>query len=81
MEPIDIEAAKQMARGYARERPANTTPERRNLQLHNTEVAPDPLTRAITRATTANCREKYAGLGLLGIPLLLKDSVTDGCVW
>lgn len=46
------------------------------------EPAPTQLAQGIAGARTADCRDKYAGLGLLGLPFLLKDSVTGkGCVW
>jgi hypothetical protein len=40
------------------------------------------LGRAIARAAQPDCRAAYAGLGLLGLPFLLFDNLTDtGCRW
>lgn len=78
---IDLEAAREAARAFAREDSRNPAPNRVTLGAGEAEPLPGPMARAITRSITANCREKYAGLGLLGLPLLLKDSVSDGCVW
>ena len=46
---------------------------------------PEPeskLGRAIQKAGQPDCRDAYAGLGLLAVPFLLKDTMTDtGCRW
>jgi hypothetical protein len=40
------------------------------------------LARGIAKATVADCRSAHAGLGLLAIPLLMRDTVTGaGCRW
>ena len=40
------------------------------------------LGRAIQKAAQPDCRDAYAALGLLAVPFLLKDTITDtGCRW
>ena len=40
------------------------------------------LARDIQKAAQPDCRDAYAGLGLLAVPFLLKDTLTDtGCRW
>jgi hypothetical protein len=37
---------------------------------------------AINHAKRGDCRSEYAHIGLLAIPLLLKDTLTgEGCKW
>ena len=46
---------------------------------------PEPgskLGRAIQKAAQPDCRDAYAAMGLLAVPFLLKDTITDtGCRW
>jgi hypothetical protein len=55
------------------------------VQLNIAPPAPEPeskLARDIQKAAKPDCRDAYAGLGLLAVPLLLADAVTDkGCRW
>ena len=40
------------------------------------------LGRAIEKAAQPDCRDAYAALGLLALPFLIKDTLTDtGCRW
>ena len=40
------------------------------------------LGRGIQNAAQPDCRDAYAALGLLAVPFLLKDTITDtGCRW
>lgn len=40
------------------------------------------LAEKIEKAARPDCKKAYAGLGLLGAPILLKDTLTDkGCKW
>jgi hypothetical protein len=40
------------------------------------------LARDIEKAAQPDCRDAYAAMGLLGLPFLLKDTLTDtGCRW
>jgi hypothetical protein len=77
---LDLEATKSLARDL------NRAPTR-SPGVVPLGIAPpdDPKTklgRAIEKAAQPDCRDAYAGLGLLAIPLLLKDTVTDtGCRW
>ena len=77
---IDLEAAREIARQTVRSQPAAKA---RTVQ--NTTDATEPETvlgRKISRAALPDCRTAYAGAGLLAIPLLLKDAVSDGgCTW
>ncbi len=44
--------------------------------------AESKLGRAIQKATQPDCRDAYAAMGLLAVPFLLKDTITDtGCRW
>ena len=66
-----IEAARQDARAHAP--PAKMMPEKQQET---------PLAQAISKSERPDCRRAYAPLGLLALPLLLKDSVKDeGCQW
>ena len=77
---IDLDAARASARQTARAQAPSTK-----------RTAPDPtdaaepetvLGRKISRSANPDCRTSYAGAGLLAIPLLLKDAVSDGgCKW
>jgi hypothetical protein len=55
------------------------------VPLNLSPPPPEPeskLGRAIQKAAQPDCRDAYAGMGLLAIPFLLKDTVTDtGCRW
>ncbi|AIP61656.1 hypothetical protein [Burkholderia thailandensis] len=46
------------------------------------ETAASTLERNLSKASRADCRRAYAGMGLLAIPALAVDAVTDaGCKW
>jgi hypothetical protein len=55
------------------------------VPLNLAPPAPEPETklgRAIQKAAQPDCREAYAGLGLLAVPVLIADAITDkGCRW
>lgn len=77
---VDLDAARAQARALALG-PRRAAPHPA-LRPAPEEPAPTPLAQGIARAQQENCRDKYAGLGLLGIPLLLRDQVTQkGCIW
>ena len=46
---------------------------------------PEPVSKlgkAIQKAAQPDCRDAYAAMGLLAVPFLLKDTITDtGCRW
>ena len=77
---IDLDAARAIARQTARALPAPAT---RTTQDATDAAEPETvLGRRISRAARPDCRTSYAGAGLLAIPLLLKDAVSDGgCTW
>lgn len=77
---IDLEAAREIARQTVRSQPAPTA---RTEQDGTDSAEPETvLGRKIQRAAHPDCRTSYAGAGLLAIPLLLKDAVSDGgCKW
>ncbi|MEO4027618.1 hypothetical protein ABH313_06165 [Chromobacterium vaccinii] len=73
--PSPIEGLRQQMRRLAPENPnAKPLPE-------NPEKA--RLARGIDRAERADCKNAYAGLGLLAAPMLLKDALDkdNGCKW
>jgi hypothetical protein len=42
----------------------------------------DKVERAMSRSARADCRNRYAHMGLLAIPFLLNDTASDtGCKW
>ena len=55
------------------------------VPLNLAPPAPEPETklgRAIQKAAQPDCRDAYAGLGLLAVPVLIADAITDkGCRW
>ena len=55
------------------------------VQLNLAPPAPDPeskLARDIQKAAKPDCRDAYAGLGLLAVPVLIADAIIDkGCRW
>ncbi|AXE30374.1 hypothetical protein DK842_10955 [Chromobacterium phragmitis] len=72
---VTLEGLRQQVRQLAPEDPAaKPLPE-------NPEKA--RLARNIDRAQRADCKNAYAGLGLLAAPLLLKDAFDkdNGCKW
>jgi hypothetical protein len=77
---LDLEAIKKMAREVDRAR----EPSLSELPLFD-PPASDPraaLSRGIAQAARADCRTAHAGKGLLAIPFLIFDAVTDeGCKW
>jgi len=41
-----------------------------------------PLSRSISKSARKDCRTAHAGLGLLALPFLIADTITDrGCKW
>ena len=79
--PVDIDAARIVAR-----EPSRITYGRTGIiPLNLVPPPPEPeskLGRAIQKAAQPDCRDAYAAMGLLAIPFLLKDTVTDtGCRW
>lgn len=77
---IDLDAARASARQTAR---AQSAPMARMEREATDSVEPETvLGRKIQRAANPDCRTSYAGAGLLAIPLLLKDAISDGgCKW
>jgi hypothetical protein len=76
---IDIETAREAARKLARSQRVPPAVANRTPLPH---VTIDPVEQAIARSRAPGCKEKFAGAGLLGIPLLLADSLRDdGCIW
>jgi hypothetical protein len=78
---IDLEAIRQSIRRPIASRPETASPEHINLAPKAREPEPPALNQAVARSINASCKEKYAGAGLLAIPLLLKDSFSNDCVW
>lgn len=80
---IDLEAARRIARESGRTGTGRSGTGLPALAVPKPE-AETPLGQAIGKAARPDCRSAYAGadLGLLAIPLLVKDTVTDrGCKW
>ncbi len=78
---IDLEAARQLARDSIRTRNGMLANELPNLAPAKPGYQ-SQLARTIDKSTRPDCRTKYAGLLLLAIPMLLKDTITDtGCKW
>jgi hypothetical protein len=78
---LDVEATRALARNLHRA-PATTKPGRAMDLSGPKPDTESTLGRAIGKAAQPDCRVAYAGLGLLGIPFLLFDTVTDtGCRW
>lgn len=49
---------------------------------HSLRTNDDKVERAVSRSARTDCRTRYASMGLLAIPFLLKDTVNDtGCKW
>ena len=77
---IDYAAARETARQTARSprqpKPAFEVP------VAPVAEAETALGQGIQRAVHPDCRTRYAGAGLLAIPLLLNDAVREGgCQW
>ncbi|MBB5018103.1 pyruvate/2-oxoglutarate dehydrogenase complex dihydrolipoamide acyltransferase (E2) component [Chitinivorax tropicus] len=76
---IDLEAAKRIAREAGQEGSKSAPPAYLAKPAPERETA---LGKGINQSERADCREAYAGLGLLAVPLLLKDAATGGgCKW
>ena len=77
---IDYAAAREIARQTAR---SHDTPQKTELLRATPPVEPETdLGRRINQAAHPDCRTRYAGAGLLAIPLLINDAVRDGgCKW
>ncbi len=78
---LDADAARKAARDTVRA-------ESRRTGIVPLNLFPPPpekeskLARDIQKAAQPDCRDAYAAMGLLAIPFLLKDTVTDtGCRW
>lgn len=77
---IDLDAARASARQTARAQSAPMT----GMEQETTDSAEaeTALGQKISRAAHPDCRTSYAGAGLLALPLLLKDAVSEGgCRW
>ena len=78
---IDLDAAFKLAREVGRSRAGLVTQDLPSLAPASVEFE-TPLGRAIAKAARPDCRTEYAGLGLLALPFLLRDAVTNsGCTW
>jgi hypothetical protein len=76
---IDLEAAYSIAREVGRE--SMTEFELQDLRFKARELSLKSRL-GITKEPCRDCRTAYAGIGLLGIPFLLKDTITNsGCTW
>jgi len=78
---IDYAAAREIARQTAR---SQHDPTQKKTELYaKPPVEPETaLGRRIKQAAHPDCRTRYAGAGLLAIPLLINDAVSDsGCKW
>jgi hypothetical protein len=74
---LDYDAMEQVVRSFAHESPERLLPGA-TRKLSNAEK----FSEAIEDAKRGDCRSEYAGIGLLAIPLLLKDTITgEGCKW
>ncbi|WP_146056816.1 hypothetical protein [Chromobacterium alticapitis] len=58
-------------------------PENPNAKPLREDVDKARLARGIDRAERADCKNAYAGMGLLAAPMLLKDAFDkdNGCKW
>lgn len=78
---IDLDAAYRIARELGR----IETSESGNVVAQRPPIAKDRdavIRTAFARAARPDCRNAYASMGLLAIPSLLKDTITDsGCKW
>ncbi|MFC4159309.1 hypothetical protein [Chitinimonas lacunae] len=78
---LDLEGARQMARDIDRNRRDKPAPGHPALAQQQSEQE-TAMARSINKAARPDCREAYAGMGLLAAPMLIKDGVTDkGCKW
>jgi hypothetical protein len=79
---IDFDAARNIAREAARTRNGVVAKELPpNLEPAKPEYE-TPLAQAIAKSARPDCKTKYAEMGFLAIPFLLRDTVTDsGCKW
>lgn len=77
---VDIDAARALARRFARETAGSSGQRSRPAQFPvERETA---LGASIAKAARQDCRNAHAGLGLLALPFLIKDAVTNsGCKW
>lgn len=82
---INLDAAKSMARSLAIEREQKTlvSPKDAHLNLDlPKEEKETALAKNLRKAVRADCKQAYQGLGLLAVPILLKDTMLDsGCNW
>lgn len=92
---ISLESAASTARELARESARDTVLDAGRRRRMGTEVAPsesisgntgvdpvEPLRKHAEKNARADCKHAYSGYGLLAVPFLLKDAVTDsGCKW
>ncbi|WP_137940049.1 hypothetical protein [Chitinivorax sp. B] len=76
---IDLEAARRIARAVGQEGRKEGPP----AFLAKPEAEREtPLAKGIAKSERSDCRDAYAGYGLLAAPLLLKDAATGkGCKW
>jgi hypothetical protein len=78
---LDLDATRRLAREINRE----PVPASRGRALIMTSPPPETesrLGRAIAKAAQPDCRDAFAGLGLLALPILIAEAITDtGCRW
>jgi hypothetical protein len=77
---IDFDQARRVAREFERK----TIDPRFNADAGaaNALETETPAQRALARAARPDCRNEYTWLGLLAIPLLIRDTVANsGCKW
>lgn len=76
---IDPDSIRRVTRQIAHETGAAEAQGRRP---ESTEEKKSPLVREVEKGDRGDCRTAYAGLGLLAVPFLLRDSVSEsGCRW
>jgi len=77
---IQPESIQRVVRQIARETQASA--EAQGKHLERLEEKESPLAREVKKEEPGDCRTAYANLGLLAVPFLLRDSVSEsGCRW
>ena len=77
---IDPDSIQRVARQIAHE--ARGSGEIQSQPVERVEEKKSPLVREVEKADRGDCRTAYAGLGLLAVPFLVRDSVSEsGCHW
>ncbi len=78
---VDLDAAKSLARQIGKRTSGPSAQQRLESRLNN-PVRIDPLAKAVGSAARPDCKTAHSGAGLLALPMLAWDSVTDsGCRW